>query len=64
MLCVGCRKIIFLDPSKIDENISSPSVISSKHTTMSESSDTEQEIVNLTDSPIKVSDTECISTVF
>ena len=31
---------------------------------MSESSDTEQEIVSLTDSPTKVSDTECISTVF
>ena len=56
--------MIFLDPSKIDENISSPSVISSKHTTMSESSDTEQEIESLTDSPTKVSDTECISTIF
>ena len=27
MLYVGCRKIIFLEPSKVDENISSPSVL-------------------------------------
>ena len=30
-------KMIFLNPSKIDENVSIPSVISSKHTTMSKS---------------------------